>query len=112
YGMTWRKRLALGRRIYRNWRSVKTGTSYKSHLVMAAKLLEVPPKVEGVVVECGSWLGGTTTNLSVICEAVGRDLIVYDSFEGLPAQRPGDNMKPGVRGSFKGTLEQVQENVR
>src|SRR5262245_15525191 len=75
YGMTWRKRIALGRRIYRNWRRVKTGTSYKSHLAMAVKLLEVPPGVKGVVVECGSWLGGTTTNLSVICDVVGRDLI-------------------------------------
>ena len=41
--------------------------------------------MEGVVVECGCFLGGSTANLSLVCEVVGRELIVYDSFEGLPA---------------------------
>ena len=112
YEMTWRKKVALARRVYRNWCHIRTGLSYKAHLAIAAKLLEIPPGTTGAVVECGSWLGGTTTNLSVICDVVGRDLIVYDSFEGLPAQQPGDAMPIGVRGQFKGTLEEVQDNVR
>jgi hypothetical protein len=111
YEMTWQKKFALGWRFYRNTRRVRTGLSYKAHLAMAAKLLEMPATVEGVVVECGCWLGGTTANLSLICDVVGRDLIVYDSFEGLPAPRPGDNMKPAVKGSFKGALEEVRDNV-
>jgi O-methyltransferase len=112
YGMTWRKKMALGLRIYRNCRHVRTGIGYKAHLAMAAKLLTLPPTVKGAVVECGSWLGGTTTNLSIICDIVGRDLIVYDSFEGLPAPEAADNMKPAVKGSFVGSLETVQGNVR
>jgi O-methyltransferase len=112
YDMTWRRKWRLSRRLYRNWRHVRTGISYKAHLAMAVKLLEIPPAVKGAVVECGCWLGGTTTNLSVICDLVGRDLIVYDSFEGLPAPVAGDDMKPEVKGSFKGSLETVQENVR
>jgi hypothetical protein len=111
YEMTWRKKIELGFRLYRNTRRIRTGLSYKAHLAMAAKLLEIPPSVEGVVVECGCWLGGTTTNLSLLCELVGRDLIVYDSFEGLPAPVPGDNMKPAVKGSFRGDLEVVRDNV-
>src|SRR5690349_24620090 len=111
YEMTWRKKFALGLRFYRNTRRVRTGLSYKAHLAMAAKLLEMPANVEGVVVECGCWLGGTTTNLSVLCELVGRDLIVYDSFEGLPAPLAGDNMKAAVKGSFKGALDEVRDNV-
>ena len=112
YAMTWRKKLELGFRLYRNSRRIRTGISYKAHLAMAAKLFEIPPSVKGVVVECGSWLGGTTTNLSIICDIVGRDLIVYDSFEGLPAPAVGDNMKPEVEGSFKGDLRTVKDNVR
>jgi hypothetical protein len=111
YGMTWRKRIGLGRRLYRNWRHVRTGISYKAHIAIAAKLLETPPGVRGAVVECGCWLGGTTTNLSIVCDIVGRDLIVYDSFEGLPAPARGDNMSPMVRGSFRGELETVRANV-
>ncbi len=109
--MTWRKKFELGLRFYRNSRRIRTGLSYKAHLAIAAKLLEIPPSVEGAVVECGCWLGGTTTNLSVLCELVGRDLIVYDSFEGLPAPLAGDDMNPIVKGSFRGELDVVRANV-
>ena len=58
YGMTWRKKFGLEWRIYRNSTQVVTATSFKAHVAMAAKLLEVPPEQEGAVVECGSFLGG------------------------------------------------------
>jgi O-methyltransferase len=112
YRLTWRRKFALGIRLYRNWRRIRTGISYRAHLAMAAKLFEIPPSAKGVVVECGCWLGGTTANLSIICDIVGRDLIVYDSFEGLPAPSPGDNMNPQVRGAFRGDLDVVRDNVR
>jgi macrocin-O-methyltransferase TylF-like protien len=111
YQMTWRRKLDLGFRMYRNWRHIQTGISYKGHLAIAAKLLEIPPSVEGAVVECGCWLGGTTANLSIICDIVGRNLIVYDSFEGLPAPVAGDDMNPMVKGSFRGDLQLVEANV-
>ena len=91
--------MRLGLRLYRNWRHLATGISYKAHIAMAAKLFEIPPAVKGAVVECGCWLGGTTTNLSIICDVVGRDLIVYDSFEGLPLPLAGDNMRPQAEGT-------------
>lgn len=113
YGLTWRRKFKLAWRMYRNTRHVETGSSYKAHLAMAAKLLETSPAVKGVVVECGCWLGGSTANLSLICDLVGRDLIVYDSFEGLPAAEPGDKYaSPFGEGYLKGELELVKENVR
>ena len=54
--------------MWRNTRRVFTGTSYKAHLAMAVKLLEIPPEVEGAVVECGCYRGGSTANLSLVCE--------------------------------------------
>lgn len=50
---------------------IPTGTSYKGHLAMALKILETPPDVEGVIVECGSWQGGSSANLSLICKQPG-----------------------------------------
>jgi hypothetical protein len=113
YGMTWWTKLKLSYRMYRNTMRVPTGTSYKAHMAMAAKLLEIPPTVEGVVVECGCWLGGSTANLSLVCEIVRRQLIVYDSFEGLPEAEEGDrHARKGAQGLFRGELERVKENVR
>jgi len=102
----------LALRMLRNTRRIETGTSYRAHLAMAVKLLEIPPTTKGVVVECGCWLGGSTANLSLICEIVGRRLIVYDSFEGLPAAEPNDKYaSPLGEGVFKGDLDIVKENV-
>ncbi len=113
YGMTWTRKTKLALQMLRNTRRIKTGTSYKAHLAIAAKLLETPPSVRGVVVECGCWNGGSTANLSLICDLVGRDLIVYDSFEGLPAGEPNDKYaSPDSQGTYRGSLDVVQENVR
>jgi O-methyltransferase len=107
-----RSKLRLARRLQRTVRHVQTGTSPRAHLVMAAKLLSVPPDVEGVIVEAGSWKGGTTANLSIIADLVGRDLIVYDSFEGLPAAADGDKWASTFgEGAFRGELDEVKANV-
>ena len=89
----WR-RFRLGYRMYRNTRRVWTGVSFRAHLAMAVKLFEMPPTLNGVVVECGCFRGGTTANLSLACQVVGRELYVYDSFEGLPAAVEGDKYAP------------------
>lgn len=107
----WR-RFRLGVRMYRNTRRVFTGISYRAHLAMAVKLFELPPTKYGVVVECGCFRGGTTANLSLVCRAVGRELYVYDSFEGLPAAAEGDKYaNAGGAGWLSAQLDQVKEHV-
>lgn len=112
YGMTWLKLFRLTWRMYRNTTKVFTGTSYRAHLAMLIKLLEIPPQTKGVVVECGCYLGGSTANLSLICQAVGRELIVYDSFEGLPAGDANESIATAATTGFlKGPLDLVRATV-
>jgi O-methyltransferase len=113
YRLTWPRKIRLAYRMWRTTREVFTGTSYKAHLAMAVKLLEIPPEVEGAVVECGCYLGGSTANLSLACEVVGRELIVYDSFEGLPPPTANDKYaKDEATGFLRAELDAVRENVR
>ncbi|SRR6056297_121425 len=118
YRMNWFRRMRLGFRFFRNFYRMTSGTSWRAHLVMAMRLLEIPPGKEGDVVECGCWKGGATVNLSLACAIVGRRLRVYDSFEGLPPPTEGDHIalrsfrKGFVPGVFGGTLEEVTANVR
>jgi len=113
YGLTWRKKLTLVWRMYRNARVIETGTSFRAHVAMAAKVFETPKSTEGVLIECGCWKGGTTTNLSLIAELAGRKLIAYDSFEGLPPPTEGDRWAHKMAtGAFLGSLEVVTEHVR
>lgn len=112
YGLTWWRRFRLGLRMYRNTRRVWTGVSFRGHLAMAVKLFEVPASQQGVVVECGCFRGGTTANLSLMCQAVGRELYVYDSFEGLPAASDGDQFaNPAGTGFLRAGLDQVKAHV-
>lgn len=112
YRMGWWRRFHLVFRLWKNTRRIRTGISYKAHVAMAAALLRLPPDEPGVVVECGSWLGGTSTNLSIICDITGRKLVVYDSFEGLPEPVPGDaHARPEARGLFAGDEQTVRANI-
>ncbi len=113
YGMSPLKKLRLGFRMFFNTIRVRTGCSYKSHLAIALKILEVPPDVPGDIVECGTWKGGSAANLSLVCKIAGRKLKIFDSFEGLPEGKPGDReAKHYKRGDYCGQLEEVQSNIR
>ncbi len=63
--------------------------------------------VSGKVLECGAFKAGSTCCLSQACHYLGLELICADSFEGLPE----GNAYYG-KGDFKGSLDEVRENVR
>jgi len=113
YRMSMFKKLKLGLKMYLNTRHINTGTSYKAHLVMASKILSIPPDILGSIVECGTWKGGSATNLSLVCSIVGRKLKVYDSFEGLPETKQGEPLaNANLKGAFSGTLDEVISNIK
>jgi len=113
YRMTVWKKLILGWRFYWNKRRIPAATDARVHMAMALKLLEMPPELPGVVVECGTFKGGTAANLSLVCKIVGRELFVFDSFEGLPEGSLGDReAKHYAKGDWAGTFEEVSNNIR
>jgi macrocin-O-methyltransferase TylF-like protien len=112
YRMTIVRRYALGFRMFLNTVRIQTGTSFKAHLAMALKILETPPEAPGVVIECGAWKGGSSTNLSLVCRIAGRKLRIYDSFQGLPPASDGDREAVHYQaGDYAGSLEQVRSNI-
>jgi hypothetical protein len=107
------RKIGLGWKMFRNKLRIQTGSSYKAHLAMSLKVLETPPETQGVIIECGTWKGGSAANLSLICRITQRKLIVFDSFEGLPEGDPRDREAKGYkRGDFCGQLDEVKENIR
>ena len=112
YRMTLWRKLSLGFKMLRNKLRIPTGTSFKAHLGMALKILETLPEEQGCVVECGTWKGGSAANLSLVCEIVGRKLLIFDSFEGLPEGDPRDNEAKGYqKGDYAGSLDEVRANI-
>ena len=111
--MTWPRKARLAWRMWRTTHGVFTGTSPKAHLAMAVKLLEISPEVEGVVVECGAFLGGSTANLSLAREATGRraDRLRLRREAPLPGHRDKYATAEGA-GLLRGDLEKVKDTVR
>lgn len=106
------RKFGLGLKMFLNKFRIQTGTSYKSHLAMALKILETPPEVKGDIVECGTWKGGSAANLSLVCRLTGRKLKIFDSFEGLPESQKIDRQGFYETGDYCGQLEEVKRNIK
>jgi hypothetical protein len=120
YGIGFWTKFKIACKMLRNNTRIVSGSTFIEHLTMAASLLNIPPDMEGVVVECGTYKGVSAANLSLLCKIMGRRLAVFDSFEGLPA--PSDEDKAHMllasqeihtyeKGQWCGRLEEVKENI-
>jgi predicted O-methyltransferase YrrM len=109
--------------ILRRFRRIDREVSIKSTpsdgLFLAEALLSLV--CHGAVVECGCFSGGSTAKLSIVAKATQRRLVVFDSFEGLPASGDDDAADVHVRrpikrpwrpGEYAVPLDAVKETVR
>lgn len=118
YGIV--KKFNLVNRLKRNIKKVPTESTKLEHIEMATSILKVPASVEGDVIEFGCYKGGSSVNLSILCSITGRNLIVCDSFEGLPEPNEEDKVHYNLytnhydyyeKGRFATTLDEVKSNI-
>ena len=92
----------------------------ESHVLsFMIELLKQPADTEGVIVEAGCFKGGSTAKFSLAASLVGRRLVVFDSFEGLPPNREphttsilGHSISGWFEeGSFAGRIDEVRANI-
>jgi O-methyltransferase len=111
---------ALLLHIIRNRFFLVSATGFVEQLAMISAILRLSPAQKGSVVECGCYMGGATSNLSLAARLVGRRLYVFDSFEGLPEPKSEDarHLAMNVReyhsytkGSWCGPFDAVRNNV-
>jgi O-methyltransferase len=62
--------------------------------------------IDGHVVQAGVYKAGCTAKLSIICKILGKNLVAFDSFEGLPANEEGF-----IEGSYRASYEEAIRNV-
>jgi O-methyltransferase len=119
YGLDRQAKEELVKNFRRNVELIPSGTAWLYHLVLAHEIVNIPREVDGDVIECGVWKGASTASLSLVCRAVGRKLIVSDSFEGLPDddsrvthQYPHLGVYGYYRkGMYAGRLDEVKGNI-
>lgn len=114
--VSFRQRLSIVRQLYSITFNVSSPHTNKEIISFITAILSLP-RSGGVVVEAGSFKGIGTAKFSLAADIVGRELIVFDSFQGIP-----DNDEPHVenifggvarfsKGDYCGTLDEVKANV-
>jgi O-methyltransferase len=101
--------------------NVPIGTTPTDGLVLAEMMLSM--KTPGAIVECGCYAGGSSAKLSIVASLLGRQLAIFDSFEGLPAAedyflrdhhcRQGEEWTTEwTAGRYAARLEEVKSNIQ
>jgi O-methyltransferase len=120
YGIGFFTKFGVALKMGRNYGRITTGSRVIEHLIMATQIMKVPKSVEGCIVECGSFKGGSATNLSLVAALCGRRMEIFDSFAGLPEPSEVDKEHKIVslhqvhtyeKGAWKGTLDEVKGNI-
>lgn len=111
------ERRRLVRHLYRISSHVDCPHDESQILEFLSAVLVLPESVPGCIVEAGCYKGGSAAKFSLVARAVGRKLVLFDSFAGLPeVVDKGDRSIFGRKvrfreGDWRGTLEEVQANV-
>jgi O-methyltransferase len=112
------RRTALVKRILTAHANVQCAHTHAEMARIITRIFAIPDDRPGCIVEAGCFKGGSTTKLSIAAAQVGRKLVVFDSFDGIPDNdEPHDQTIFGDqarfdRGAYAGQLAEVTENVR
>jgi O-methyltransferase len=79
--------------------------------------------LDGTIIECGCYTGGSTAKLSIIAKMMNKELLVFDSFGGLPepdqynkidyhTRRISKRFTGWIEGKYAASLEQVKSNIQ
>ena len=98
---------------------VKSAHNASHILQFLVVLLRLKENVPGVIVEAGAFKGASTCKISLFAKHKGREVHVFDSFQGLPANQEehhksleGHSIKDWFReGNFAGSLDEVRSNI-
>lgn len=87
-------------------------------LAFVSALLRLPPELPGCIVEAGCYKGGSAAKFSIVAEHLGRELVLFDSFQGLPPVEEGHERSVFGRkvrfaaGDWCGTRPEVEATLQ
>ncbi len=114
-GDRWRivRRIAAARRENRG----RSATTFGEQLYLVRTILNMPADRSGAIAEFGCFKGLSTVAISIAAKYANRRVLVFDSFEGLPAdaetvhQVVSGSVVSYKKGDYAGTLDEVKSVV-
>jgi len=121
--LQFKTRIQILKRFKEIHKSIPCEHQFAQLLHIADEILMLSKDLEGDIIECGVYKGGSTCKLSIVAKIAGRKLIACDSFMGLPEPKEYDKVQIYIningkskkaffkRGYFHGTLEEFKRNL-
>ena len=112
-----RERISIVRQAYKASYALPSPHTEAHIFSFINAILATPRNVPGCLVEVGCFKGSSTAKFSLAARAAGRELVVFDSFEGIPSHEEAHSTnifgKPVSfpTGSYCGQLDEVDSNV-
>jgi len=113
-----RERVRLVRQLYVISFGVNSPHTQDEILNFIRDVLSLNPESQGVLVEAGCFKGSSTAKFSLAAHVAGKELVVFDSFQGIPANDEAHSRDifggaAGFKqGDYRGTLDEVKTTVR
>lgn len=114
---TFRERLAIVRKAFLTSLRISSAHAQREVLSYIQTILSLPEPSPPIVIEAGCFKGGSTAKFSMATELAGKQLLVFDSFQGIPPnlEEHGKNIfgedARFPEGAYAGPLEEVKANV-
>lgn len=111
------KRLEIVNKLLEISNNIDCPHTHEEILSYVQTILELPTGIMGCVVEAGCYKGGSSSKFSHATQIVGRELIIFDSFEGIPGHSEPHKLniygKPVTfdKGEYFGSLHEVKNNI-
>ena len=112
-----RDRLRIVRRLYAINFHIDSPHRQGEILQFMSVILTLSPSIRGSVIEAGCFKGSSTAKLSLAADLANRNLVVFDSFQGIPGHdESGEQDIFGgpaqfAQGDLSGALDEVKSNV-
>jgi len=116
-GLPFTARARLLARLYAVSFGVESPHTQDEILEYVKTILSLPRDAGGLIVEAGCFKGSSTAKFSLAAEIADKELVVFDSFRGIPPNdEPHDKSRAGGparfrAGQYRGSLEEVRSNV-
>jgi len=115
--LTYYEKLQIIKQIYNISYHIDCPHTQEEILLFITSILLIQPDQRGCIVEAGSYKGGSSAKFSLAAKAAHRELVIFDSFEGIPEHNEShDKSIFGApvsfnKGSYYGSLEEVTINI-
>lgn len=116
-GLSFIARARLLARLYAVSFGVESPHTQDEILEYVKTILSLPRDRRGRIVEAGCFKGSSTAKFSLAAEIADKELVVFDSFRGIPRNdEPRDKSRVGEaarfkEGQYRGALQEVRGNV-